>query len=85
MPTIEQIQDGSTIAAVIDSSGGVTTVVSGADGSGNIGVTTINELSDVDVATEGTQDGSVLVYKTQTNKWTSTRLLNQQYMEGGEF
>jgi hypothetical protein len=85
MATIEQIQDGPTIATVIDSTGGVTTVVSGADGSGNIGVTTLNELSDVDVITEGTQDGSVLVYKAQTSKWTSTRLLNQQFMEGGEF
>lgn len=85
MAGIEEIQDGSSIATVIDSTGEITTVVSGADGSGSIGVTTLNELSDVDVITQGTQDGSVLVYKTQTNKWTSTLLLNQQYMEGGEF
>jgi len=38
-----------------------------------------------DVNTTPLEDGSILVYKTQTNKWTSTRLLDQQFMEGGEF
>lgn len=43
----------------------------------------INMLSDVDVS--NLENGSLLVYKTNTNKWTSTRLLDQQFMEGGEF
>ena len=43
----------------------------------------ITNMSDVDATT--LQNGSVLVYKTQTSKWTSTRLLDQQFMEGGEF
>ena len=30
-------------------------------------------------------DGSVLVYKTNTQKWTSTTTLDAQNMEGGEF
>jgi hypothetical protein len=29
--------------------------------------------------------GSVLVYKTTTNKWTSTTTLDAQNMDGGEF
>lgn len=43
----------------------------------------ISNLSDVDAF--NVENGSVLVYKTNTNKWTSTRLLDQQFMEGGEF
>jgi len=85
MASIEQLQDANSISTVVDSSGQLTAVISGADGSGNIGVTTINELSDVDVVTEGTRDGSVLVYKSTTNRWTSTINLNAQNMEGGEF
>lgn len=30
-------------------------------------------------------DGSILVYKTSTQKWTSTTTLDAQDMEGGEF
>ena len=43
----------------------------------------ITNMSDVDATT--LENGSVLVYKTNTSKWTSTRLLDQQFMEGGEF
>lgn len=40
-------------------------------------------LSDVDGS--NLVNGSVLVYKTETSKWTSTTLLNQQSIEAGEF
>lgn len=43
----------------------------------------LSGMSDVDATS--LNDGSVLVYKTSTSKWTSTTLLNQQYMEGGEY
>lgn len=43
----------------------------------------LSGMNDVDAT--NLQDGSVLVYKTNTSKWTSTRLLDQQFMEGGEF
>ena len=43
----------------------------------------VAHMSDVDAT--NLENGSVLVYKTNTNKWTSTRLLDQQFMEGGEF
>lgn len=46
-------------------------------------ILTINNAVDVDRS--NLQDGSVLVYKTSTSKWTSTRLLNQQDVEAGEF
>jgi hypothetical protein len=38
-----------------------------------------------DVDTSNLSNGAVLVYKTTTNKWTSTTTLDAQNMEGGEF
>jgi len=47
---------------------------------------TIPSISDVgNVDTAVLVNGSVLVYKTNTNKWTSTTTLDLQNMEGGEF
>jgi hypothetical protein len=43
----------------------------------------ISSIGDVDTTTK--INGSVLVYKTTTNKWTSTTTLDAQNMEGGEF
>ena len=40
-------------------------------------------IADVDAVNPS--NGSVLVYKTNTNKWTSTTTLDAQNMEGGEF
>lgn len=48
-------------------------------------VEALDNVADVDTSTYGKLDGSVLVYKTSTNKWTSTRTLDAQNMEGGEF
>jgi hypothetical protein len=45
----------------------------------------LGDIGNVDVVTNGEVNGSVLVYKTNTNKWTSTRTLDLQIMEGGEF
>ena len=43
----------------------------------------INTMDDIDVTT--LTDGSVLVYKQETSKWTSTTLLNKQTVDAGEF
>jgi hypothetical protein len=48
-------------------------------------VESISNIADVDVTTNGKLNGSVLVYRTTTNKWTSTTTLDAQNMEGGEF
>jgi hypothetical protein len=45
----------------------------------------LGNIGDVDVATNGKNNGSILVYKTTTNKWTATTTLDAQNMEGGEF
>lgn len=79
--TIEEVQDATAIQTVIEGTGEVTTIA----GSGDVGVTNLNELSDVDLVTEGVQDGSVLVYSTTTSKWTSTLTLEKQLMNGGFF
>jgi len=46
-------------------------------------VESISNIVDVDTTTK--INGSLLVYKTTTNKWTSTTTLDAQNMEGGEF
>jgi hypothetical protein len=43
----------------------------------------VSQIANVDTTT--LNNGSVLVYKTITNKWTSTTTLDAQNMEGGEF
>ena len=45
----------------------------------------LGSVGDVDTSTNGNVNGSILVYKTTTNKWTSTTTLDAQNMEGGEF
>jgi hypothetical protein len=46
-------------------------------------VESISNIADVDTTTK--INGSVLVFKTTTNKWTSTTDLDAQNMEGGFF
>jgi hypothetical protein len=48
-------------------------------------VESLDAVADVDTSTYGKLNGSVLVYRTITNKWTSTTTLDAQNMEGGEF
>ena len=46
----------------------------------------VGQLSDIrDVDASSLVNGAVLVYKTATNKWTATTLLNQQNIDCGEF
>lgn len=43
----------------------------------------ITQIGDVDAS--NLDNGAVLVYKSTTNKWTSTTTLDAQNMEGGFF
>lgn len=43
----------------------------------------INTAEDVDVS--NLENGSVLVYKSSALKWTATRTLEQQSLEGGHY
>jgi hypothetical protein len=43
----------------------------------------INEAQDMDIT--DIRDGSVLVYKSITQKWTATKTLEAQAIEGGQY
>jgi hypothetical protein len=45
----------------------------------------LETVGDVDVTTNGKINGSVLVYKTTTNKWTATTVLDAQDVTGGQY
>jgi hypothetical protein len=55
------------------------------DTSNPIAVDSLDSVGDIDISTNGKLNGSLLVYRTATNKWTSTTTLDAQNMEGGEF
>ena len=48
-------------------------------------VDSINDIADIDTVTNGLTTGSILIYRTTTNKWTASTTLENQNMEGGEF
>lgn len=48
-------------------------------------VESIGSIGDVDLSTNGKVNGSILVYNTTTNKWTSTTTLDAQNVDCGEF
>jgi hypothetical protein len=48
-------------------------------------VESMDFVGDVDTASNGKINGSLLVYRTTTNKWTSTTQLDAQNLEGGFF
>ena len=50
---------------------------------GPSGPSQITTATDVDAS--DLKNGSLLVYKNSTNKWTSTTTLDAQNMDGGEF
>jgi len=60
-------------------------VTASTDTAGPAVVESLDSVGDIDMFTNGKINGSVLVYRTTTNKWTSTTTLDAQNMEGGEF
>lgn len=48
-------------------------------------VESLGDVANVDITTNGQVNGSVLVYKTTTNKWTSTTILDAQDVTGGQY
>ena len=48
-------------------------------------VESLDSVADIDMSTNGKLNGPLLVYRTTTNKWTSTTTLEAQNLEGGEF
>jgi hypothetical protein len=42
-------------------------------------------IADVEIDKNNLANGSLLIYKSGTSKWTASTLLDSQNMEGGEF
>lgn len=70
----------TTTASVADTS---VTLLSSSNLSNPATLQSVSDIGNVDTTT--LNDGAVLVFKTITNKWTSTTTLDAQDMEGGEF
>ena len=46
----------------------------------------VRKLGDIsDISLTNAEDGSVLVLDGDTGKWTATRFLDNQFIEGGQF
>ena len=50
-----------------------------------LGNISIENMIDVDLTTEGVEDGSLLVYKAEIQKWQSTKKLDRQIINAGEY
>jgi len=45
----------------------------------------LSSVGDIDITTNGKLNGSVLVYNSTTDKWTSTTILDAQDVTGGQY
>lgn len=70
--TVTETSNGGTVSSV---------GIQGESGAQN----PLSQNVEVDIVSEGLNDGSVLVYRTATSKWVSTVNLNLQNMDAGEF
>ena len=80
--TFVTLNDENVISAVTQEEN---LVIASSDLANPATVDTLASVGDVDISTNGLTTGSLLVYKTTTNRWTSTTTLSAQNMEGGEF
>jgi hypothetical protein len=48
-------------------------------------VESLSNIADVDMTTNGKKNGSILIYKAATDKWTAGTTLDAQNMEGGYY
>jgi hypothetical protein len=74
------VVDNTATQTLVDANP-TTTIVTGM--MGPPGSSTLSAMADTDVT--NLSAGSLLVYNTQTAKWTSTTLLDQQYVDCGQF
>lgn len=77
------IDDDDFFATIVSEDGQVIGQVETGGGTTVVDISSLSQIPDVD--TTNIRNGSVLVYKTSTNKWTSTINLDMQNLEGGEF
>jgi hypothetical protein len=79
------IEDDSLSNLTVSTSENTATLLTSSDLTNPAILNTLDDVGDIDTTTEGKNNGSVLVYRTITNKWTATTTLDAQNMEGGEF
>lgn len=79
------IEDDSLSNLTVSTSENTATLLTSSDLTNPAILNTLDDVGDIDMTTEGKNNGSVLVYRTITNKWTATTTLDAQNMEGGEF
>lgn len=80
---IAVVDDPTQSIITATTSTGGTTIVTSSSLSNPQSVDSLSTIGNVDTST--LNNGALLVYKTNTNKWTSTTTLDAQNMEGGEF
>ena len=80
---IAVVDDPTQSVITATTSTGGTTIVTGSSLTNPQSVESLSAIGNVDTTT--LNNGAVLIYKTTTNKWTSTTTLDAQNMEGGEF
>jgi len=80
---IAVVNDPTQSVITATTSEGGTTIITSSTLSNPQTVDSLSAIGNVDTTT--LNNGALLVYKTNTNKWTSTTTLDAQNMEGGEF
>ena len=80
---IAVVDDPTQSVITATTSTGATTIITSSSLSNPQSVESLSAIGNVDTTT--LNNGALLVYKTNTNMWTSTTTLDAQNMEGGEF
>ena len=80
---IAVVDDPTQSVITATTSTGATTIITSSSLTNPQSVESLSAIGNVD--TTSLNNGALLVYKTNTNKWTSTTTLDAQNMEGGEF
>ena len=85
-PTVPSTGTQTTTTVTSASTTGTATVSTvGIQGTSGTAVN-LEQGQNVDITTDGLENGSILVYKTATSKWQTTKLLNEgQQLDSGEF
>ena len=80
---IAVVDDPTQSVITATTSTGGTTIVTGSSLTNPQSVESLSAIGNVDTTT--LNNGAVLVYKTNTNMWTSTTILDSQDVTGGQY
>jgi hypothetical protein len=80
---IAVVDDPTQSVITATTSTGATTIITSSSLANPQSVESLSAIGNVDTTT--LNNGAVLVYKTNTNKWTSTTILDSQDVTGGQY